>query len=59
MRDYQHGAHTVFEMHLHLVWITKYRWSALTGEVALRVWEGIRDIRGQHGVTIMKGPEQR
>ena len=55
MKDYRHGAHTVFEIHLHLVWITKYRRPALTGEVALRVRELIRDICGQHGVTIMKG----
>lgn len=55
MKDYRHGAHTVFEIHLHLVWITKYRRPALTGGVALRVRELIRDICGQHGVTIMKG----
>lgn len=55
MKDYRHGAHTVFEIHLHLVWITTYRRPALTGEVAQRVRELIRDICGQHGVTIMKG----
>jgi putative transposase len=55
MKDYRHGAHTVFEIHLHLVWITQYRRPALTGEVALRVRELIRDICGQHGVTIRKG----
>ncbi|NOT56835.1 MAG: IS200/IS605 family transposase, partial [Deltaproteobacteria bacterium] len=55
MKDYRHGAHTVFEIHLHLVWITKYRRPALTGEVALRVRDLIRDICGQHSVTIMKG----
>ena len=55
MKDYRHGVHTVFEIHLHLVWITKYRRPALTGDVALRVRELIRDICGQHGVTIMKG----
>jgi putative transposase len=55
MKDYRHGAHTVFEIHLPLVWITKYRRPALTGEVALRVRELIRDICGQHGVTSMKG----
>jgi putative transposase len=49
------GAHTVFEIHLHLVWVTKYRRSALTGEVALRVRDIIREICGQHEVTIMKG----
>ena len=37
MVDYRRGAHTVFEIHLHLVWITKYRRPALNGEVAVRV----------------------
>ena len=54
-KDYRRGAHTVFEIHLHLVWITKYRRPVLTGEVALRVRDLIREICGQHEVTIMKG----
>jgi putative transposase len=55
MAEYRHGAHTVFEIHLHLVWITKYRRPALSGEVATRVRDLIRDICGQHEVKIMKG----
>jgi len=55
MKEYRRGAHTVFEIHLHLVWTTKYRRPALTGEVALRVRDLIREICGQHEVTIMKG----
>ena len=55
MKEYRRGAHTVFEIHLHLVWTTKYRRPALTGEVALRVRDMIREICGQHDVTIMKG----
>ncbi len=53
--EYRRGAHTVFEIHLHLVWITKYRRPALTGEIATRVRDLIRDICGQHEVSIMKG----
>ena len=56
MVDYRKGAHTVSEIHLHLVWITKYRRPALTGEIATRVRDLIRDICGQHEVSIMKGP---
>ena len=55
MAEYRRGAHTVFEIHLHLVWITKYRRPALNGEVATRVRDLIRDICGQHEVSIMKG----
>ena len=55
MAEYRRGAHTVFEIHLHLVWITKYRRPALQGKVAIRVGDLIRDICGQHEVSIMKG----
>jgi putative transposase len=55
MKEYRRGAHTVFEIHLHLVWTTKYRRAVLTGEVATRVRDMIREICGQHEVTILKG----
>jgi putative transposase len=55
MKDYRRGAHTVFEIHLHLVWTTKYRKPVRTGELALRLRELIREICGQHEVRIMKG----
>ena len=25
MNEYRHGSHSVFEIHLHLVWVTKFR----------------------------------
>ena len=53
MKEYRRGAHTVFEIYLHLVWTTKYRRPALTGEVATRTSDLIREICGQHEVTIM------
>ena len=43
MAGYLRGAHTVFEIHLHLVWITKYLRSALSSEVGTRVRDLIRD----------------
>jgi putative transposase len=55
MKEYRRGAHSVFEIHLHLVWTTKYRQPVLTGEVALRWRELIREVCGQHEVKIMKG----
>jgi len=55
MTDYRHGAHTVFRIHLHLVWVTKYRKPVMTGEVGLRIRELIRELCGAHEVTIMKG----
>lgn len=55
MTEYRHGAHTVFRIHLHLVWTTKYRKPVMTGEVGLRLRELIREICGGMEVTIIKG----
>ena len=55
MAEILQGAHTVFEIHLYLVWIPKYRRPALHGEVATRGRDQIPDICGQHDVSIMKG----
>jgi putative transposase len=53
--DYRHGAHSVFEIHLHFVWVTKYRKPVLTGEVSLRVRELIRQSCREEEVEILKG----
>ncbi|NCP04428.1 MAG: IS200/IS605 family transposase [Deltaproteobacteria bacterium] len=53
--DYRHGSHTVFTIHLHLVWITKYRKKVLEGAVAYRVRDMIREICQAEGVDIIKG----
>ena len=52
---YRHGAHTVFEIHLHLVWVTKYRRPVLTGVVGPRVRDLIRQVCGQEDVLILSG----
>ena len=52
---YRHGAHTVFEIHLHLVWTTKYRKPVMRGEVGLRVREVIRQVCRSEEVDILKG----
>ena len=52
---YRHGSHTVFEIHLHLVWTTKYRKKVLGDEVGKRVRELIREICRANDVEIIKG----
>ena len=44
MKDYRRGAHSVFEIHLHFVWVTKYRKSVLAGKVGNRVRKVIREV---------------
>ena len=53
--SYRHGAHTVFEIHLHLVWVTKYRRKVLGGEVGVRLRDLIRQGCRAEDVEIMKG----
>jgi putative transposase len=40
---------------LHLVWITKYRKKILTGEIALKVRDLIREICTKESVEIIRG----
>ena len=51
----RHGSHTVFSIHLPLVWITKYRKKVLVESVALRVRDMVREICQGEGVDIIKG----
>src|SRR3954454_2980451 len=55
MNEYRHGSHSVFEIHLHLVRVTKYRKPVLVGPIGKRARELIREICGTHDVQILKG----
>jgi putative transposase len=55
MAEYRRGAHTVFEIHVHIVFTTKYGRAVLTGEVGTRARDLMRDICAQHEVKILKG----
>jgi len=53
--DYRYGSHTVFQIEYHFVWVTKYRYKVLTGEVAERVRELVRETCGAFEIRIVKG----
>ena len=55
MNEYRDGSHSVFEIHLHLVWVTKYRKPVLVGPIGKRVRDLIREVCGSHDVHILKG----
>ncbi|MEK7408885.1 MAG: IS200/IS605 family transposase [Acidobacteriota bacterium] len=46
-------------MKVHLVWIPKYRKAVLTGEVALRVRDLLRQIAAEQELEIMSGKVAR
>ncbi len=55
MGDYRHGSHTVFMLHVHLVWITKYQKKVLEGGIAFRVRDIVREICQRDNVDIIRG----
>ena len=55
MNEYRHGAHSVFEIHLHPVWTTEYRKPVLVGPVGMRLRELVREVCGASDVHILKG----
>jgi putative transposase len=55
MRTYRRAAHTVYELHYHFVFTTKYRKPVLRGEIALEVRELIRQICRGHDIEILAG----
>ena len=59
MRHYRLGAHTKSDLKVHLVWVPKYRKSVLTGEVAIRVRDLLRQIAAEHELEIVSGKVAR
>ena len=59
MRRYRLGAHTKSDLKVHLVWVPKYRKAVLTGEVAIRVRDLIRQIAIEHEIEIISGKVAR
>ena len=59
MRKYRLGAHTKTDLKVHVVWLPKYRKPVLTGEVAVRVRDLIRQIAAEHELEIISGKVSR
>lgn len=55
MYDMRHGAHTVTRMTAHIVWVTKYRYPVLTGDIQVRCRSLIIQICDSEDVKILKG----
>ena len=52
---YRYGSHTVFKIQYHFVFVTKYRYQVLKGDVALKVRELIRQTCQAFEIEILKG----
>ena len=52
---YKRTSHTVYECNYHLVWVTKYRYQVLIGDIATRTVELTRQICQENNVEIIRG----
>ena len=55
MRSYRKGSHTVHDLKVHLVWITKYRYTVLAQNIGIRLREIIRQVCDAHDIHIIQG----
>ena len=56
---YRTGSHTKYKIEYHFVWVTKYRYHVLTGDVGLRVRELIRQTCEHLEIEIIRGVVSR
>lgn len=55
MLNYRKSSHVIYDNKYHIIWVPKYRYAILTGKVALRVRELIRQISIANEVEILSG----
>ena len=55
MIEYRHGAHSLYDLKYHVIFCTKYRYRILTGQIATRARELIREICAANYVDIISG----
>ena len=53
--EYRYGIHTVYSIEDHFVWVTKYRYKVLSGDVAVRVRELVRQTCDLFEIQILQG----
>src|ERR671912_2320807 len=55
MRRYRLGSHARYDLKVHLVWVPKYRKRVLTGAVAVRARDLLRQIAAENDLQIISG----
>ena len=52
---YRYGSHTIYTIEYHFVWVTKYRYKVLLGEIGVRVRDLVRQSCEAFEIKILKG----
>ena len=53
--EYTKGSHSIYDLKYHIVFCTKYRYRVLTGEIANRAREIMREVCAANYVDIVSG----
>jgi len=53
--EYRYGSHTKYKLEYHFVWVTKYRYQVLKGDVALRLRDLTRQVCERFEIRILRG----
>src|ERR1700676_2725529 len=59
MQTAKSGSHTIWDCKYHIVWVTKYCYPVLVGDVGLRARELLREISRSHEMMIHAGAINR
>jgi putative transposase len=55
MVDYTQKSHSVWDVKYHIIWVTKYRYKVLRGEISVRTRDLLRQICQGREVAIARG----
>ena len=55
MDGYRKNSHAVYDIKYHVIWVTKYRYKVLSGPIAIRARELIRQGCEARGIIILQG----
>ena len=55
MQNIRKGSHNIHQLHVHLVWSTKYRYEVLRGDIQVRCRDLIRQTCDTLDIQILKG----
>ena len=55
MQNIRKGSHSAHQLHVHLVWSTKYRYEVLRGDIQIRCRDLVRQTCDSLDIQILKG----
>jgi len=55
MTYYKKTSHTAYECNYHIVWVTKYRYRVLVGDIGRRVRDLLQEVCRDNSVEIIRG----